>query len=271
VIKSSKEKTEELVRLVHTRWMCGDDYHVNNESLLAFEVYDPKGHGRIDAVVIDRYESNGYALTGLELKVSRQDLQNELLSPEKSARFFKHLDHYALVLYNLDLMKGLDIPSQWGIYYPDGKGSLRAKRRPKPLHPGKMRVKRNVDKSFAVSLMTALSRRGSATENQKMLREAYKKGYAAGIEEEKEIHQRITNRLKGRLEVIQEIEKLSGEKLYFFNDRSIKEFAAVFKAFNEGHYQKEQLLKVVEARKNQISLLEEVINNWEQTSKERKK
>lgn len=47
-------------------------------------------------MVLDCYESNGFRIDGIEIKVSTGDLRRELQDPEKHIAFFDVIDYYTL-------------------------------------------------------------------------------------------------------------------------------------------------------------------------------
>lgn len=53
-------------------------------------------HRRLDMMVLDCYESNGFRIDGIEIKVSTGDLRRELQDPEKHIAFFDVIDYYTL-------------------------------------------------------------------------------------------------------------------------------------------------------------------------------
>jgi len=74
-----------------------------------------------DAMALSLYPSNGLAMHGFEIKVSKSDLKKEIFDPTKSAEFSEYCDYWWLVLSSEDLMAGLQCPESWGVLVPDGK------------------------------------------------------------------------------------------------------------------------------------------------------
>ena len=89
---------------------------------------------RLDMIVADCYNSNGYRLDGFELKVSTADLRRELADPDKHVAFFEVIDYYTLVCPSKVVEPVLDIiPKKWGILIVNDDGTTRYKRRPLAL------------------------------------------------------------------------------------------------------------------------------------------
>lgn len=125
----------EMLDLIHRRYG-----HMFNGASPRYVVAEhvrlhPAWGGRIlDAVVADVWESDGYAMHGLEVKCSRSDLKRELDDPTKAAAFAEHLDYFWIVASSDKVLSGLmdAMPGNWGILIPDRTG-LRAKRSAKRL------------------------------------------------------------------------------------------------------------------------------------------
>lgn len=84
---------------------------------IAEEVGNKTGYQRrrLDMVVVDVYQSNGYSLEGIEIKVSKSDLRRELQDSSKHNIFFEDLDYYSLAAPSDVIDKDI-IPKHWGIY-----------------------------------------------------------------------------------------------------------------------------------------------------------
>lgn len=57
-------------------------------------------------------------LIGHEIKISRQDLKHELDDPEKCVPWKRYCDEWWLVVPHAEILKGMDIPEEWGIMLP---------------------------------------------------------------------------------------------------------------------------------------------------------
>ena len=104
-----------MLDLIHAR------YNVKNGVAPRYVVaehvgLDPMWPARIlDAVVADMWHSSGFAVHGIEIKVSRSDLVRELADLSKSGSFCQHLDYFWLAVPDYRALRGLDIPQKWGV------------------------------------------------------------------------------------------------------------------------------------------------------------
>lgn len=132
---------------------------------------------RIDMVVVNCYESNGQAIEGIEIKISKADLRTELRKPEKHECFYENLDYFSLATTK-EVLEGMSdlIPKKWGIYVISEDGSTRARRKPLALHD---EIKDTVSRAFNTSLVRAIYGR-SLTEQylNKIRKEEYERGRA---------------------------------------------------------------------------------------------
>ena len=89
---------------------------------------------RLDMVVVSSWPSDGYAIEGIEIKVSKSDLKHELENPQKHNVFFGDIDFFSLAAPREVITMSL-IPGKWGVYevYEDGKGELKLKCKRKPI------------------------------------------------------------------------------------------------------------------------------------------
>jgi len=84
----------------------------------------------IDAIVASLWPSNGLQLHAVEVKVSRADLQRELLDPGKSETFAPFCHKFWLCAPR-DIVDPAELPAGWGWLAPYGEGAetvLRAER-----------------------------------------------------------------------------------------------------------------------------------------------
>ncbi len=95
--------------------------------------YSPR---RLDMIVLDCYESNGFRIDGIEIKVSKADLKRELENPSKHVAFFDVIDYYTLAcpagVADMNV-----IPPKWGVLQVNEDGTTRYRRRPIALHDDK--------------------------------------------------------------------------------------------------------------------------------------
>lgn len=106
-----------------------------------------------DALAIGTWPSRGMPIEGIEIKISRGDVQRELAQPEKADAVGQFCDRWWLVISELSIIDGLVIPETWGVLVPK-QGVLREhitapKRKPKPVDRGFMvAILRNMSKSY---------------------------------------------------------------------------------------------------------------------------
>lgn len=84
------------------------------------------GSRRADVLALNLYRSEGWAVHGVEVKVSRADWMSELRNPAKSADLIKFVD-----LWWIAAPKGMihpeELPPGWGLFEPRSDGVLWAK------------------------------------------------------------------------------------------------------------------------------------------------
>lgn len=193
----------DLVSAIYKRWPYDDK---RNRFVVSVQVNDRAGFARrrLDAVVLDTWPSKGLELHGLEIKVTRQDLRRELQDLSKFEEMAKSLDRFSIVaapkVATLDML-----PDKWGLYIPDGRGGLRARR--KPLQLWNERNDGVVSRSFMAAFVRALLSRSTDDE---ALRAEYKRGYDRGkLEGSREVD-RVENREQRLRLRIEEFEEASG-------------------------------------------------------------
>lgn len=199
---------------------------------LAEEVGNKTGYQRrrLDMVVVDVYQSNGYSLEGIEIKVSKADLRRELQDASKHNIFFDDLDYYSLAAPSDIIDKDL-IPKHWGIYaakFKDEEWTLRTVRKPCSLHdigsPG-------ISRPFFACLARALS---CQSPTEKMLYSERQKGIQEGIEQEKRRLGYLLREAKENQEKLEAYEKLF-EECNLWGAGSIERGIEQFKAFKEAN------------------------------------
>lgn len=129
-------------------------------------------HRRLDMMVFDCFESNGFRIDGIEIKISTGDLKRELEDPEKHIAFFDKIDYYTLATPPKVVEPLIDlIPKRWGILIVNEDGTTRYKRRPIAL--ADMLNDRPVSRGFFASIIRNIqTHQPSETE----LKNAYNKG-----------------------------------------------------------------------------------------------
>lgn len=188
--------------------------------ITGFQVRDAAGFSAwrtIDAVVFDTWPSKGLELHALEIKINMADLRRELNDPAKAAQFEDIVDRFSIVaplgVVDLDLL-----PKHWGLYCPTPEGTLRARRRPLPIHPGK--TPNMIDRSFAAAFVRAVVDRDL---DRNMLDEQYARGRKAGEENAAHKIEVATKDLERYMSAVNEFEEKSGVRILTYNGRSIGE------------------------------------------------
>jgi hypothetical protein len=94
---------------------------------------------RADLIWLGCTAATGTALVGHEVKVTRADLLTELQDLTKSDPWQRYCDQWWLVVPDLALIKGLDLPASWGVMLPPSgrrTRSMTVHRVAPVLHPG---------------------------------------------------------------------------------------------------------------------------------------
>jgi hypothetical protein len=97
------------------------------------------GHRSADYIAIDQWNTTYSELTKaeqeivrrtyggrqsvhvFEVKVSRSDLKHELEQPEKAEAWSRYANYFWLVIPDVKLMNGLEVPQEWGVLVSYGK------------------------------------------------------------------------------------------------------------------------------------------------------
>jgi hypothetical protein len=115
---------------------------------------------KLDAVVCDTWRSSGYAMHGIEVKVSRGDLKRELDDPAKALTFSEHLDYFWLAVPDKRALSQLTVPDKWGVLTVverNGLSWLRQARRATRLRPavGGRLIRDPIPRAMQVALVRA--------------------------------------------------------------------------------------------------------------------
>lgn len=108
--------TDTKITSAHIRAALLLRYPVGSHALLWEVANGTGGNTRrfADAVAIGLWPSHGHAIEGIEIKVSRSDLLNELKNPEKSQPVYQYCNRWWLAC-----PKGMaiidEIPQSWGL------------------------------------------------------------------------------------------------------------------------------------------------------------
>jgi hypothetical protein len=118
------------------------------EYLLMEEVRDAagfKGKRSADAIAMAMWESRGLEVIGFEIKASRSDWLRELKNPEKAESIAGYCDRW-FILAAPGCVKVEEVPAQWGLIEPRGRGLTFVRPAPK-------REPRPLDRSFVAAMM----------------------------------------------------------------------------------------------------------------------
>ncbi|WP_052373121.1 hypothetical protein [Amycolatopsis taiwanensis] len=86
--------------------------------VFAPEIAAPSSDRRADLIWQGVTAGFGQDLVGHEIKVSRRDLQVELADHTKSDAWMRYCDRWWLVVSDLSLIEGLELPPTWGVMAP---------------------------------------------------------------------------------------------------------------------------------------------------------
>lgn len=86
--------------------------------IFAEEIQAPAAARRADLVWLGCTAASGKELIGHEIKVTRADLIAELADPTKSDPWQRFCDRWYLVVPDVALVEGLDLPPTWGVLTP---------------------------------------------------------------------------------------------------------------------------------------------------------
>lgn len=182
-------------------------------------------HRRIDMIVADCYNSNGYRVDGFEIKVSTSDLRRELADPEKHIAFFDVIDFFTLACPAKVVDPVLDIiPKKWGILIVNDDGTTRYKRRPLALQDEKL--DRKIPRGFFASFVRAIQERQPA---QQELDEQYERGVKEGEESQRRRDEYNMSRVKREIDKLEKYDRMMSRFMLYCED--IDKIMDEFEAF----------------------------------------
>lgn len=195
---------------------------------MATEVKNASGfdfHRSLDAVLMNTYPSSGLVFHGIEIKVDKADLMNEIRQPEKHEAFYPYLDFFSIAcpseIIDLD-----QIPKFWGVLCPDKTGRIRWKRKALPLHEA---TSKTVDRAFTVAFLRSICLRGDdKAELVDLLNQKFEEGKQRGLQEAKLAYN--DRKAKDAIETIERFKELTGVDLCKWN---VEKEAALFKTIHE--------------------------------------
>jgi len=221
-------------------------------ALLA-EVGDKTGFGctrHADAVAVSLWPSRGLGIHGIEIKVSRQDWQRELMNPDKADAIQKFCDFWWVAVGDESIIEPGELPPTWGLMVLGGQ-TLKTKREAPALKP------KPLDKGFVAALL-----RRAAEGLDARVTTARSDGLAEGRglgppELERKIKD-LENENKNLETAIKEFEEKSGIKIGKWNAGRIG--AAVEKIMMLSRYNHEHFDPIVEVEQAERVLRERADN-----------
>lgn len=163
------------------RKLLAERYKDPRQYAVAYEVGNSTGGSqfrRLDVVAVNCYESKGFAIEGIEIKVSRADLMREVQDASKHNVFFDNLDYYSVAI-PAGIVKLDELPAAWGVYTVKDS-NLRTTRKPKPLHDEGLKA---IDKGFAAALCRCMATQSPAKADlDELIRSTRELGYQEGFE-----------------------------------------------------------------------------------------
>lgn len=121
-----------------------------------------------DAISFALWPSDGYRITGYEIKASRSDWLRELKDPKKSHDMITHCDAWMIVANRGVVDRDKDeIPEAWGLMEPAADG-LRVVRQYKPLRD--LTARGPVSRDFLASLLRRAAETALTSEQAKIIR-----------------------------------------------------------------------------------------------------
>lgn len=205
-------------------------YHDSRQYAIAEEVGLTTGfsHRRLDMMVLDCYNSNGFRIDGYEIKVSTSDLRRELEDPEKHVAFFDVIDYYTLAVPAGVADPLMDIiPKKWGILIVNEDGTMRFKRKPLALEDRK--DDKAVPRGFLASITRAIQSREPAEQE---LRKEYERGKAEGKNEAERHRGYMADRVQREAAKLEAYDKLCA-RFSLYRDDEVEQVMDEFEAFRK--------------------------------------
>jgi hypothetical protein len=214
-----------------------------------------------DAIAIQLWVSRGLAITGFEVKVSRQDWLKELKNPDKAEPIAQYCHSWYLVVGDADIVQFGELPMNWGLMVPHTKESLKVVKSA-VINPNP----KSVDLPF---LCAVLRQAQTQVTDRAKLKVERDKGFEDGRKQEEmmqkgdlEYHKKETDRL---VKLIKDFETASGVSLTarWFEDG--KKIGEAVKVVLNGSYLKEleSLKGLRNHAKNCVQSIEEEIQKLE--------
>jgi hypothetical protein len=201
--------------------------HYGDSAAVFDEVQNGAGtrreHRSADCVAMGLWPSRGLHLSGIEIKVSRSDWQNELRRPSKAEAIAKYCDFWWLAFGDAAIVRDGELPENWGLMVM-GRGHIKVVKRAPKLEPEPL------DRGFIAALL-----RRAAEAQDAVIAQATSAAYMRGVEAAPALAQAREpagvelQRLK---ESLAEFEARSGLKISGYDGPSLGDAVAKLRKLN---------------------------------------
>lgn len=207
----------------------------SNEWALLFEVRNATGaiHTQryADAIAMNLWPSRGLSVIGFEIKVSRSDWLHELKKPEKADPIIKYCDYFYLVLGDKNIVKGGELPENWGLMIPFGENRLKIKKEAPKLDS------KSLDRGFIASMMRqAMNQLTMESEIKKQVNERVderKKHLEQLYESDKKRYEIEIDKMRSVITMFEERTGINIYKRYHYSD--LEDQIEIIKFFRSGN------------------------------------
>jgi len=116
--------------------------------------------GRADAVAMNMWPSGGYAIHGIEIKVSRNDWLQESRNPAKNEGVRQFCDEWWIAVPDASIVKPCELPIEWGLLEVTAERSRVVVKAPTRINPTPL------DRGFAAVLIRSAADATEVSEHQ---------------------------------------------------------------------------------------------------------
>ena len=214
------------------------------------------GTGYADAIAMNMWPSRGLVVHGFEIKTSRADWVAELRNPEKSEKFFLHVDMWWMVAPKHIVHEG-ELPERWGFIAATPRSLRIVKQAPRIQHED-----RKLDRHF-VAAMIRHPEQGSSAYADAMAEAAKVAKARQAIVHAQEIA-RLQERIKGTEKWRKEFEDTLGVEMSRYQDAGIQaELVAATMRFlsDVNGYTLDNMERSVESILTRVKKLREVLRD----------
>lgn len=150
---------KEIRKVIHKKYNDYRQYAVIDEVCVTTGFYNHSTPRRIDMIVINCFECNGFSIEGIEIKISKSDLKRELNNPQKHEVFFNNIDYYTIAAPVELINETRDImPEKWGLLGISENGQARYIRKPKLISKGSGYFEKTINRGFFASVVRGILR-----------------------------------------------------------------------------------------------------------------